>query len=154
MTNIEKTCEIYSKFVTNGGTLVPLAKRVRYDYYENPFDWGMVTIDALSPKDYPHGININSIYLKFKIDFKEGKIELYESGHINLSPSDKQSDKYRYYCMKSMIDAHVDLGGKKFRKTKYKDVDTTVQLISNYFNAVMESVKTYTGGYPYLKGVI
>lgn len=112
-----------------------------------------IRIDALEAKDYPHNIEENSIYMDFIIDFNENKFEVYRVGHIYLSPSDLKTDRYKYYAMKSMTNVYVDKGGKKFRKTKYKDEETTANKIADYFNNVMESVIQYTGGYPYKEGI-
>lgn len=112
-----------------------------------------VRLDALDPKDYPHNINDNSIFLEFQIDLMSNKVELFQQGHIYLSPSDREG-KYRYLAMKSMVMAHVDLGGKKFRKSKFKNMTDLANKIEKYYKDVMQSVKTYTNDcYPYKQGV-
>lgn len=112
-----------------------------------------VTIDALEKKDYPHGIDRNSIYLTFEINHSENKVRIFDCGHIYLSKTDKQSEKYKYLAMKSMIDVHTDFGGKKFRKTKYKNISDLVEKMNDYFVQVMIDVDKYTGGYPYKEGI-
>lgn len=112
-----------------------------------------IRIDALDKKDYPHNISDNSIFIDIKIDFQEGKFELFRSGHVWLSPKDLKTERYKYLCMKSMINVLVDKGGKKFRKSVHKDNKTTAKKIASYFNEVMKAVKEYTGGYPYKQGI-
>lgn len=108
-----------------------------------------VRIDALEKKDYPHGIDMNSVYLCFYVDYRDNKVELHSCGHVYLSDSDKQSEKYKYYVMKSIVNVHVDKGGKKFRKSKFKNETDLCKKMIDYFNVVMKDVNEYTGGYPY-----
>lgn len=111
-----------------------------------------IRFDALEEKDYPNHINDNSIFLEFKIDLKAQKLELFRSGHVWLSPADKETDKYKYLAMKSMVNIAVDKGGKKFRKCGYKSVDDLVKKMESYFENIMKYVEDYTGGYPYKQG--
>ena len=51
--------------------------------------------------------------------------------------------------MKSIVNVHVDKGGKKFRKSKFKNETDLCKKMIDYFNVVMKDVDEYTGGYPY-----
>ena len=61
----------------------------------------------------------------------------------------KQSEKYKYYVMKSILQVYVDEGGKKFRKSKFKSEKDLCKKMLDYFDNVMVEVEKYTGGYPY-----
>ena len=112
-----------------------------------------VRLDALKKEDYPNGISENSIYIDFKIDLFNKKVEVHQNGHIWLSPYDKTTPKYKYLAMKSMQDVLVDNGGKKFRKQNYKDMKDLANKMQKYYKEVMEAVIDYTGGYPYKEGI-
>lgn len=112
-----------------------------------------IKLDALDDKDWSNGIELNSIYFSFVYDEETKKLDLHSNGHVYLSNEDKQTDKYKYYAMKSITKVHVDYGGKKFRKTLVKNSDDLITKISTYVNAVMEDVVKYTGGYPYKRGL-
>lgn len=73
-------------------------------------------------------------------------------GHVYLSPSDKQSEKYKYYVMRSMVEIATDYGVKKFRKQKYKNVQDLANKMNTYYSNVIQALEQYTGGYPYKKG--
>lgn len=109
------------------------------------------TIDALNKEDVPYMIELNSVYISFSVDYKTGKFEVRTCGHIELSDADKQTDKYKYCCMKSMRDVLVDNGGKPFRKRKFKSAEDIAEKAFAYFETVMAEVEKYTGGYPYCK---
>lgn len=111
-----------------------------------------ITIDALDPNDWPHGIAQNSISLGFDVNLKENKIELYSYGHVYLSPADLATERYKYLAMKSMVNVAVDMGGKKFRKCKFKTPADAAKKMTDYWVSVMECVEKYTGGYPYKNG--
>lgn len=132
----------------------PLAKQVRHSCTEYYPEVCFITVDALNAWDYPHGIQENSIYLQFRIDFKGGSYECTNCGHVYLSPTDLKTTKWKYLCMRDIKGlAEERKGVKKMRKSKYKDVAATAQKIATYFNKVMEAVTEYTGGYPYKQGI-
>lgn len=112
-----------------------------------------ITLDALKTSDYPSNIAENSIFVCFKIDMQAKKIEVRETGHVYLSDSDLKTDKYKYYCMKSMENILKDNGGKTFKKQGYKDVKNLCDKMEKYFIILMEETKKYTGGYPYKRGI-
>lgn len=111
-----------------------------------------IRFDALNEKDYPNGISMNSIFITFKIDHKNKKIELHSCGHVYLNKVDKKTEKYRYLCMKSIIQVLKDNGGKTFRKQKFKTAQDAANKMIDFFQKVMCEVDTYTGGYPYKGG--
>ena len=108
-----------------------------------------VRLDALNKEDYPHGIDMNSVYICFGVNHLEHKVEVHTNGHVWLNDADKQSEKYKYYAMKSMQQVYVDEGGKKFRKSKFKTEKDLCKKMLEYFDNVMVEVEKYTGGYPY-----
>ena len=108
-----------------------------------------VRLDALNKEDYPHGIDMNSVYICFCVNHKENKVEIHSFGHVYLNEADKQSEKYKYYAMKSIQQVYVDEGGKKFRKSKFKSEKDLCKKMLEYFDNVMVEVEKYTGGYPY-----
>lgn len=112
-----------------------------------------IRIDALEEKDYPNGINDNSIYLQFSINFDTHRVELHGQGHVWLSKRDLSTPKYQYLAMKSLTQVAIDKGGKKFRKTTFKDGKGLAKKLAKYYNEVMKYVTEYTGGYPYKKGI-
>lgn len=112
-----------------------------------------IRVDALDPKDYPNGIGDNSVFLCFSIDYEKRKVELHSVGHVWLSPKDLKTDKYRYMAMKGVHNVAIDMGVKKFRKSKFKDANDLAKKIATYYNKVMECVTKYTGGYPYKQGI-
>lgn len=114
---------------------------------------GYFALDALDRKDWPNGIAENSVFLRFRIDNKEHKVELQRGGHIWLSPSDKEREKYKYLCMRGMVDIAEEKGVKKFRKQGYKSIEDLTSKMVSYYTRVLEKVSEYTGGYPYKQGI-
>lgn len=121
-------------------------KRFKTYIYDNHTLY--LTLDALDVVDVPHGIEMNSVYIEYRIDFLTKKVEVCNTGHVNLSKEDREG-KYKYYAMKSVVDVLVDNGGKKFRKCKFKNLDDLCLKMGEYFERVMGEVDRYTGGYPY-----
>ena len=112
-----------------------------------------IRIDALEQKDHPNGIAENSVYLQFAINYDEHKVELHGQGHVYLSKRDLTLPQYKYLAMKSMTQIAVDKGGKKFRKSTFKDCKDLAKKLAKYYNDVMKYVTEYTGGYPYKQGI-
>lgn len=108
-----------------------------------------VRLDALNKEDWPHNIDMNSVYICFCVNHLEHKVEVHTNGHVYLNEADKQSEKYKYYAMKSIQQVYVDEGGKKFRKSKFKTEKDLCKKMLDYFDNVMVEVEKYTGGYPY-----
>lgn len=133
---------------------IQYCKRIitRYDERWMP-EKQYIWLDALNEEDVPHRISENSIYVMFWVNLKDQTIEAYRTGSVYLSKADKQTDKYKFYVMKSMTNVLKDNGGKAFRKQKYKDVNQLCDKIEKYFVSVMKEVEAYTGGYPYKEGI-
>lgn len=108
-----------------------------------------VRLDALNKEDWPHNIDMNSIYICFCVNHLVYKVEVHTNGHVWLNDADKQSEKYKYLAMKSIQQVYVDNGGKKFRKSKFKSEKDLCKKMLDYFDNVMVEVEKYTGGYPY-----
>lgn len=104
------------------------------------------TLDALFPQDWPNNISANSIYIMFKIDLRTNSVETSTTGHIWLSEADQ---KKSYLAMCSMKNCHEAMGGKWFRKSKFKTPEQLAEKIEKFWLAVMASVENATGGYPY-----
>ena len=113
-----------------------------------------IKMDALEEKDYPNGIAQNSIYLMFKINFIESKVEIHSCGHVWISKEDKEKYmKDKYLAMHSMIEITKRNGGKVMRKSKFKDANDAVAKMKKAFTSIMAEVIDYTNGYPYKEGV-
>lgn len=108
-----------------------------------------VRYDALNKEDVPHNIDENSVYITFEINHNTNKVEVFSNGHVWLSEEDKKSERYKYYAMKSIQQVLVDNGGKKFRKSSFKNVSDLCKKMQTYFDTVMKEVECYSGGYPY-----
>lgn len=114
-----------------------------------------ITFDALDPQDYPNGIDANSIYLTFEVNYKTQKVELHSFGHTYISPKDKKHPKFKYYAMRGICEiAKTDYGVNKFRKQAFKNTTDLYNRMEKYYKAVMEALKIYTGSYPYKEGII
>ena len=114
-----------------------------------------IKFDALEPQDWPNNIADNSVFVTFCIDYQSKKVELHSTGHIWLSPKDKQDERLKYYAMRGMHNiAKEDYGVKKFRKQGFKDMKDLYNKMEKYYKAVMTAIKDYTGGYPYKEGII
>ena len=146
----KEQCQEIADIITNE---VIDAKQVKIDCDSFCPYMCFIRIDALDKKDYPNNISDNSIFIDIKIDFQEGKFELFRGGHIWISPKDRKTPQYKHYAMRGMFDIAEEKGTKKLRKSKHKDNETTAKKIASYFNEVMKAVKEYTGGYPYKQGI-
>ena len=113
-----------------------------------------IRLDALKSEDWPNNIKQNSIYVIFRVDLIEKKIELHSCGHVWISDADKELyAKDKYLAMHSMTEICKRNGGKVMRKSSYKSVENATEKIIKAYNAIMEEVVDYTEGYPYKQGV-
>lgn len=94
-----------------------------------------IKLDFLPRSEHFNGISDNSIYLSFKYDIEESTIEFYQSGHLELTPKDKEG-KYKYYALKGFTAPYYDAGGKKFRKTRIDNFDA-----DSVFNKTIDWIK-------------
>ena len=103
------------------------------------------SFDFLERDKIPHKIRMNGIYLAFKFDIDESKLSLHSNGHIEITPEEKQTSKYKYFALKSLLDPYYDNGGKKFRKTSIKEfysdeiADKLIPFIKDVIAAALEN---------------
>lgn len=105
-----------------------------------------IRMDMLKEEDWPNHISDNSIYIMYEIDMRAKTVEVSRSGHIYLSNEDS---KKSYLAMCSMKKAHQAIGGKWFRRTKYKSADDLAKKMVAFYNSVKQTMGEVTNGYPY-----
>lgn len=110
-----------------------------------------IVLDALSREDHPNKCEENSIYLRFKIDYKAQSVEITRYGYIYLTEHDIKASNL---CMCSIKECHIKMGGKWMRKSKFKDVHDLVKKIVKAYNSIMTSVEKATCGYPYKQMIV
>lgn len=105
------------------------------------------TLDFLNKEDWPHGYGDNSIFLEFRYDTNDKKIELARKGHLNLTKKDREG-KYKYFALKSVIAPYVDNGGKPFRKCEMLDfnAETLNDKLGKWVKAVIDAAVKDQGG--------
>ena len=107
-----------------------------------------IRMDMLKKEDWPNHIDDNSIFIEYKINMEEKTVEIFSYGHIYLSDEDS---KKSYLAMCSMKKAHQAIGGKWFRRSKYKsDADLAKKMVT-FYNSVKHTMEEVTDGYPYKK---
>lgn len=105
-----------------------------------------IRMDMLKEEDWPHNIADNSIFIEYKINMDEKTVEIFRYGHIYLSNEDS---KKTYLAMCSMKQAHQAIGGKWFRRTKYKSAADLAKKMVVFYNSVKQTMEEVTDGYPY-----
>ena len=105
-----------------------------------------IRMDMLEEEDWPNNISGNSIYIMYKIDMRAKTVEVSTCGHIYLSDEDS---KKSYLAMCSMKHAHQAVGGKWFRRTKYKSAADLAKKMITFYNSVKQTMEEVTDGYPY-----
>ena len=105
-----------------------------------------IRMDMLKEEDWPNNISGNSIYIMYKIDMRAKTVEVSTCGHIYLSYEDS---KKSYLAMCSMKKAHQAIGGKWFRRTKYKSTADLAKKMAAFYNSVKQTMEEVTDGYPY-----
>lgn len=103
------------------------------------------TLSFIKPKDEP-AINENGMFVTFKVNMKEGKVETFQSGHIWLTDADAKAS---YLCMCGLRAAVEKTGRKWFRKQSYKDVRDLAKKIDRFFTECCAALDEATTGYPY-----
>lgn len=106
--------------------------------------------EALAPKDIPHGIALNGIYIYFEINFDTKFVGIHSWGHIALS---KEESEITYLAATGMKEVAKARGVKWMRRSKYKDLEDLYIRMYKAYTAVLEAVAQYTGGYPYKRGI-
>ena len=105
-----------------------------------------IRMDMLKKEDWPNNIADNSIYIMYEIDMRAKTVEVSKCGSIWLS---KEDSKKSYLAMCSMKQAHQAVGGKWFRRTKYKsDADLAKKMVT-FYDTVKQTMEKVTDGYPY-----
>ena len=105
-----------------------------------------IRMDMLKGEDWPNNIAENSIFIEYKINMDEKTVEVSTCGHIYLSDEDS---KKSYLAMCSMKQAHQAIGGKWFRRTKYKSSADLAKKMVAFYNSVKQTMEEVTTGYPY-----
>ena len=105
-----------------------------------------IRMDMLKKEDWPNNIADNSIYIMYEIDMRAKTVEVSKCGSIWLS--DEDSDK-SYLAMCSMKHAHQAVGGKWFRRAKYKSAADLAKKMITFYNTVKQTMEEGTDGYPY-----
>ena len=103
------------------------------------------TLSFIKPEDEPR-ISENGMYVTFKVNMKEGKIEVSQNGHIWLTKAD---EKASYLCMCGLRAAVEATGRKWFRKSSFKDEDDLAKKVERFFNECCAALGEATEGYPY-----
>ena len=99
-------------------------------------------IDPENLKKNYHNIMLNAVRLCFSVE--NGVCELYRSGHLNLSPYDREHD-YKYFAMRHMIEI-AKKAGVSVRKFRYKDEKDLVKKITKMANEIYDVCLAYCGG--------
>ena len=129
--------------------------KVVYGSFQKFCAWTQyITIDALNKEDWPNGIKENSVFVTFKIDLANKKVEIHRTGNVWISKQDKELyTRDSYLAMHSMTEITKRNGGKVMRKSTYKDSKDLAKRIINAFEDIMEQVIDYTSAYPYKEGI-
>lgn len=105
-----------------------------------------IRMDMLQEEDWPNHIDRNSIFITYEIDMCAKTVEVSTFGHIYLSDEDS---KKSHLAMCSMKQAHQAIGGKWFRRTKYKSAADLAKKMVTFYNSVKQTMEEVTDGYPY-----
>lgn len=105
-----------------------------------------IRMDMLKKEDWPNNIADNSIYIMYEIDMRAKTVEVSKCGSIWLS---KEDSKKSYLVMCSMKQAHQAVGGKWFRRTKYKSATNLAKKMVAFYDSVKQTMEEVTDGYPY-----
>lgn len=104
-----------------------------------------ILINYINPdnlkKNY-HGQMLNAIRLCYDID--GGVCELYRSGHLALSPYDREHD-YKYLAMRNMKEM-AKKAGVNVRKFGFKDEKDLAKKITKMANEIYDVCLAYCGG--------
>ena len=105
-----------------------------------------IRMDMLKEEDWPNHIGRNSIFITYDIDMCAKTVKVSTFGHIYLSNEDS---KKSHLAMCSMKHAHQAVGGKWFRRTKYKSAADLAKKMITFYNSVKQTMEEVTDGYPY-----
>lgn len=147
--------EIIKAIEDNAKNAKALKQIIRKDaYYISP-ETQFIRLDALEEKDYPSGLDRNSIYVCFRIDMDEKSVQIHSAGSVWISEADKERyEGDRYMAMHPMLAITKRNGGKVMRKQRYKDSTDLAKKVIKAYNDIMAQVLDYTNFvYPYKNGV-
>ena len=105
-----------------------------------------IRMDMLKNEDWPHHIDRNSIFIEYEIDMLAKSVEVSMFGYVYLSDEDSEKT---HLAMCSMKKAHQAIGGKWFRRTKYKSAADLAKKMISFYNTVKQTMEEVTAGYPY-----
>ena len=105
-----------------------------------------VRMDMLKKEDWPNHIAQNRRFIMYEIDMLVKSVEVSTFGHVYLSDEDSEKT---HLCMCSMKQAHQAIGGKWFRRTKYKSAADLAKKMVAFYNSVKQTMEEVTDGYPY-----
>ena len=105
-----------------------------------------IRMDMLKKEDWPNHIDRNSIFITYEIDMCAKTVEVSTFGHIYLSNEDS---KKSHLAMCSMKQDHQAVGGKWFRRTKYKSAADLAKKMVAFYNSIKQTMEEVTNGYPY-----
>ena len=147
--------EVIKAVQDNANNAKALKQIIRKDYYSFSPETQFIRLDALAEKDYPNGIERNSIYVSFRIDMEEKSVQIHSTGSVWISEADRQLyEGDRCLAMHPMLTITKRNGGKVMRKQRYKDPLDLAKKIIKAYNDIMKEVLDYTNYvYPYKKGV-
>lgn len=105
----------------------------------------LIRVSFLAQNDEP-AIPENGMYIDFKVNMKEGKIEVTQYGHIYLTKADS---KKSYLCMCGLRNCVQHSGGKWFRKQAYKTPGDLAEKVRAFYSICKKALDENTTGYPY-----
>ena len=106
-----------------------------------------IRLDALDQEDWPHGINDNSYYTEFEVDFRSGTIEINRCGIIPFNKDDPDMGYYYGFGEKQLM---LKTGRKPFRKCRFKSIEALVDKMNTFYDSYVSALEEYKGcGYPY-----
>lgn len=145
-----ETKELYNKIVNNlnnGLKDIPhIHVKAAFNERFTP-ELQFIRIDFLDEKDYPHHIDLNSVYVNFKFDLENNTFEICGNmGHIYLTEKDQEIS---CLCMASLKNICKFHGLKWLRRSKINNLDKVCSKINIFVHSVYEIIKGHTYGYPY-----
>ena len=105
-----------------------------------------LTIHYIHKEDYPNNIPQNSIYLQFRINYKESTVCCPSNGHIWLTDIDQRKS---YLAMTSIKNLAKYDNEKWFRTQHFKSIDDLARRISDFYFTIFGILSAHTTGYPY-----
>ena len=117
-----------------------------YGSYGSDNNVEFLTIHYIRKEDYPNNISQNSIYLQFRINYKESTVCCPSNGHIWLTNADQRKS---YLAMTSIKNLAKYDNEKWFRTQRFKSIDDLARKISDFYFTIFGILSAHTTGYPY-----